>query len=59
MYKIIRSVVASEKPTEVSYANLTKKVREHFSSKPSPIVQRFKFNTCVHRSGEKIAVYVA
>ena len=59
MYKIIRSVVASKKPTEVSYADLIKKVREHFSPKPSPIVQRFKFNTCVHRSGEKIAVYVA
>ena len=29
-YKIIRSVVAPEKPSEVSYADLTKKVRERF-----------------------------
>ena len=29
-YKIIRSVVAPEKPSEVLYSDLTKKVREHF-----------------------------
>ena len=58
MYKIIHSVVAPEKPTEVSYADLTKKIREHFPPKPSPIVQHFKFNICVRQPGEKIAVYV-
>ena len=58
-YKITHSVVATEKPTEVSYANLTKKILEHFPPKPSPIVQHFKFNTCVRQPGEKIAVYVA
>jgi len=33
MYKIICSVVAPEKPTEMSYGDLTKKIREHFFSK--------------------------
>ena len=58
-YKTIRSVVAPDKPTEVAFADLTKKLREHFSPKPSPIMQRFRFNTCVRRQGEKIALYVA
>ena len=58
-YKLIRSVVAPEKPTDVSYADLTKKLREHFAPKPSPIMQRFKFNTCIRQTGEKIADYVA
>jgi len=46
-YKMIRSVLAPSKPTEVSYNDLTKKLTEHFSLTPSPIMQRFKFNTCV------------
>ena len=46
-YKTIRSVLASSKPTEVSYNELTKKLTEHFSPKSSPIMQHFKFNTCI------------
>ena len=58
-YKTIRSVVAPDKPTEVAFADLTKKLREHFSPKPSSIMQRFRFNTCARHQGEKIALYVA
>ena len=58
-YKTIRSIVAPEKLTNMAYAELTKKVREHFSPKPSPIIQRFKFNTCVRCPDETIAMYVA
>jgi len=57
-YKIICSIIAPEKLTEVSYGNLTKKIQEHFSLKPSLIMQRFKFNTCVRHPKEKISVYV-
>ena len=37
-YKTIRSVVAPDKPTEVAFADLTKKLREHFS--PAYFIQR-------------------
>ena len=33
-----RTLTYIEKPMEVLYADLTKKVREHFSPKPSPLV---------------------
>ena len=55
---MIHSMVTPEKPTEGLYVNLTNKVREHFLPRPSPIVQHFKFNTCVSQPGEKIVVYV-
>ena len=51
---MIHSVVTPEKPTKESYAGLTKKVRGHFLLKPSPIVQHFKFKTCVSQPDEKI-----
>ena len=58
-YKTIRSVVAPMKPTEVAFDELVRKVKEHYLPKPSPIVQRFKFNTCTRMEGETIAAYVA
>ena len=56
----IQSVLAPERPTKFLYADLTKKLREHFSSKPYlAIMQCFKFNTCVRHPGEKIVNYIA
>ena len=37
-YKTICSVLASSKPMEVSYNDLTKKLTEHFSPKPCSIL---------------------
>jgi len=51
--------VALDKPNEVSYDNLVKKVREHLMPKPSVIVKRFKFNTRVRQPGESVATFVA
>ena len=34
-------------------------LEKHFNPKPSSIVQRFKFNTRVRKSGESVATYVA
>ncbi|XP_065919035.1 uncharacterized protein [Dysidea avara] len=42
-YKLVRSLVAPQKPNEVEYAALVKRINEHFVPKPSVIVQRFKF----------------
>ena len=58
-YKLVRSLVAPQKPNEVEYAALVKRINEHFGPKPSVIVQRFKFNTCVRQAGESVSTFVA
>ena len=58
-YKLIRSLVAPQKPSEVEYPALLKRINEHFVPKPSEIVQRFKFNTCVRQPGESVSTFVA
>ena len=58
-YKVIRSLVAPEKPNEVEYAALVKRIQEHFAPRPSIIVQRFKFNTRARQPGESVSTFVA
>ena len=58
-YKVIRSVVAPQKPNELEYAVLVKKIQEHFMPKPSIIMECFKFNTRVRQPGESVATYAA
>ena len=33
-------------------------LKEHYNPKPSPVIQRYEFNTGDRRSGESIATYV-
>ena len=40
-------------------ADLVKVFRDHFIPKPSEIVQRYKFNSCVRRAGESVATFLA
>lgn len=58
-YKLIRSLVAPEDPKDKSYEDLAKLAQEHFTPKPSAIVQRFKFNTRSQQPGETIAMFLA
>ena len=58
-YKLIRSLVAPDKPTERSYSELVTLVGEHYHPKPSTTVQRFKFNSRVRQTGESISTFVA
>ena len=59
IYKLVRSFVAPQKPNEVEYPTLVKRINKHFVPKPSVIVQRFKFNTCVRQAGESVSTFVA
>ena len=43
-YKLLKSLLAPEKPGDKPYKNLVKKLTEHFNPTPSKIVQRFKFH---------------
>ena len=49
-YRLIRTLVAPAKVTEVSFDDIVAKAKAHFCPKPSPIVKRFEFNT--RRQGE-------
>ncbi len=58
-YKLIRNLVAPDKPTEKTYQDLVKLVKEHFSPKPSVILQCFIFNSRSRKPGESVAKLVA
>jgi hypothetical protein len=59
IYRLIRSLVALAKPTDRSFGEPVEFVWTHHNSKPSAIVQRFKFNSCRRRQGETVAMFVA
>ena len=58
-YKLLCSLVAPTKPSEVEYKDLLTKAKAHFAPTPSTIVQRYKFNTRVRQQGETVAAYIA
>ncbi len=58
-YKLIRSLLAADEIKGISYADLVAKVKNHLEPKPSPIVQRYKFNSRVRTKGESVATYLA
>ena len=58
-YKLIRNLVVPEKPTVHSFKQLTELVQRHHNPKPSSIVERFRFNTCLRQPGESVAAFIA
>lgn len=46
-------------PKDKTYSQLTDVLKAHFNPKPSEIVQRFKFNSCIRKNNEPISDYVA
>ena len=58
-YKLIRSLLHPQKPTDKSYDEIVKSVKDHHEPQPSEIVQRFNFNTRVQKEGETVAEFIA
>ncbi|KAK6178640.1 hypothetical protein SNE40_011170 [Patella caerulea] len=58
-YKLSRNLVSPTKLADKSYDSLFEALMNHYSPRPSEIVQRAKFNTRVRHEGESIANYVA
>ena len=58
-YRLIRSLVAPDKPSDRSFVELVELVRAHHNPKPSATVQRFKFNSRHRRQGESVVAFVA
>ena len=58
-YKLIRNLVAPAKPTSKSFEQLVELVHTDLNPKPSVMVERFKFHTCIRREGESVVTFVA
>ena len=56
-YKLVRSL-ADDKPDSKSYDDLVKLVKDFYDSKPSIIVQRYKFTSRVRTNEESILMYI-
>ena len=54
-YKLIRSLVVPDKPTDKSYADIVSLLQNHFNPAPAITVQRFKFNSRSRQNGENVA----
>ena len=58
-FKTICSLVDAETMKDIAYADLVKRLSEHYDPVPSSIVQRYKFHNCNRKEGESIANFVA
>lgn len=57
-FLLIRNLVSPERPTDKTYAQLVKMVREHVSPPPPVSVQRFHFNSRIQKDAETVAQFV-
>ena len=58
-YNLLRSLITPEKPTAKTYGQLVEVLTEHYSPKPTEVMQRFRFNSRSRKEGESVADYVA
>ena len=58
-YKLVRSLVAPEKPGEKTFKELTEIMATHYNPVPSEIVQRYKFHTRVRQPSETVSAFVS
>ena len=58
-YKLIRSLVSPQKPSEVAYDELIQKVLDYYKPRRSVTFERFKFNTRYRHSDESITKFIA
>ena len=58
-YKLIRSLVAPQKPTDKYYGELVEVLKIHSNLPPMIAVERFKFNSRMRQPSENIATYIS
>ena len=58
-YKLILSLMAPTKPSDMDYKDLLTKAKAYFAPTPSTIAQQYKLNTQVHQQGETVAAHIA
>ena len=58
-YKLLRDLSMPTPPATRPMEELLKLLEQHFSPRPSEILQRFRFNSCVRGDNQSIADYTA
>ena len=58
-YTLVHNLVAPGKPTECSFTELVELVRTHHNPKPSVILERFRFHSCIRQQGITVSAFVA
>ena len=58
-FKLLRNLVSPAKLSDKTFVQLVTTLTNHYSPKPSEIVQRFRFHSRQRESGETVAAYVA
>ena len=58
-YRLVKSLLAPKKPTEVEYKEIVKQMAVHYHPTPATTVQRFRFNSRSRKSGESVATFVS
>ena len=58
-YQLLKNLLTPEKPTDKSFSDLVKLIKDHLQPRPSVIVERFTFHSRNRREGESVSVYVA
>lgn len=58
-YKLMRNLLSPEKPSSKTYQQLKLLMYNHFSPKPSEIVQRYQFDSRSRQPTETVSEYVA
>ena len=59
IYGLIRDLLQPQKPGDVELKEILEKLENHFSPKPSVIIERFKFHSRSGLEGENVAEFVA
>jgi len=59
IYSLVRSLLASGKPSDKTFKEICEVLGTHDCPKPSITVQRYKFNTCVGKQSVSGASYIA
>lgn len=57
-YALLKTLLAPKKPTEKSYEELRRVVKEHLSPKPVVIAERYRFWTGRQQSGQSVSQYL-
>ena len=58
-YRLIRNLLAPDKPTDKTFKKITDIVRDHHMPKPSVTMQRFNFHSKTRKPGELVSTYIA
>ena len=58
-YRLLRSLVAPEKPKDKTYNEIVSALEAHLAPTPQLVPERFRFLECVQKEGESVSQFIA